>query len=88
MDVRNSGEKTGKGWAEAHPGAAEEVRNVVMGDFASRECHKERRPDDIICPQCHADFVNFIELRDPALAAELRVGLGVTRSWIDKEMGR
>ncbi len=83
MDVRGAGEKTGKGWAEAHPGEAEEVRNVLMGDFAFRECHKEGRPDDIICSQCFKNFVIAISAIDDRVGDAMKAnGFSWTVTWI------
>lgn len=84
MDALESGEDAAKQWAEAHPAEAEQVRTLLLGDFAFKECHKDRLPDDFICPVCFRDFVSEVKAIDRAVAGEMESNhLTWTRRWVE-----
>jgi hypothetical protein len=83
MHPQESGEEAGKQWAEAHPAEANQVEFVVKDSFASKECHKERRPDDLICPACFWDFVTEVKAIDESVAEEMEARrYAWTKAWI------
>lgn len=56
-----------------------------MGSFAPKECHKERRPEDMICPACFREFVTQVQVIDKRVGEEMEVeGLTWTRRWIEQ----
>jgi hypothetical protein len=83
MDTQQSAEGAAKQWAEAHPAEAEQVRTILMGSFVPRECHKDRLPDDMICPTCFRHFVSEVKAIDQVVAGEMESNhLTWTKGWI------
>ena len=85
MDAKESREGAGKQWAEAHPAQADQVTTLLLGDFANRQCHKQTRPDDLICPACFQEFVTQVQVIDKGVGEEMEAeGLTWTRRWIEQ----
>jgi hypothetical protein len=83
MNAKDAPEEIAKRWAEAHPGEAEKVRNILTGDFAFRECQKQRLPDDIICPACFNDFIAAMGTIDDSSQVLMKANnIGWTVNWI------